>query len=347
MRISAISHHIGGQLHLNGHEDRDITAIQNLGEAGINDLAFFDGKMEGGNLCQARPGLLIAPALLSAVGCPQIIHPNPKFAFAKAAQMIVSRPPSFEGISDRASVDPSANIGRNVRIGAFAFIGAHVTVEDDAVIHPHAAIHDHVHIGKGCIIHSHVTIYHECRLGREVIIHAGSVIGGDGFGYASDGDQIIKIPQVGRVIIEDHVEIGTLSNIDRGALKDTVIGKSSKIDSLVHLAHNVTIGQNCFICGQSGVAGSARLGNGVTLAGQSGVADHVVVGDRVVIGARGVVHANIETAGVYHGFPAVPTKEFWRQRAAIQHLPTMHKELKALRRKLEELEKKHQTPPNP
>ena len=339
MRISAINLHIGGVLHLNGHEDREITAIQNLGAAGEHDLAFFDGKADGGTVCQGRPGLLITRMQLAAIDAPQIVHPNPKFAFARAAERIVSRPAPFDGISDRAVIDATARIGRNVRIGSLAFIGAHVQIDDDAVIYPHAAVYEGVAIGRGCVIHSHVTIYQECRLGERVTIHAGSVVGGDGFGYASDGEQIAKIPQVGRVIIEDDVEIGALTNIDRGALNDTIIGKSTKIDSLVHLAHNVTIGNNCFICGQSGVAGSSRLGHGVTLAGQSGVADHVVIGDGVVVGARGVVHSNIETAGVYHGFPAVPTKDFWRQRAVIQHLPAMHKEMVALKRKIAELEK--------
>ena len=340
MKISAISLHVGGTLYLGSHEDRDITAIQNIGQATEGDLAFFDGKAEGGTVCQGRPGVVITRMHLPTIDAAQILHPHPKFAFALAASVIVQREIGFAGISDHAVVDPTANIGRNVRIGPLAFIGAHARIGDNAVIHPHAAIHDHVTIGCDSVIHSHVTLYPNCHLGERVTIHAGCVIGADGFGYASDGERIAKLPQIGRVIIEDDVEIGSLTNIDRGAMNDTVIGRATKIDSLVHLAHNVTVGRNCFICGQAGIAGSSRIGNGVTLAGQSGVADHVVVGDQVVIGARGVVHSNIAEAGVYHGFPAVPTKEFWRQCAALGRLPTVLKEWNGIVRKIADLEKK-------
>jgi UDP-3-O-[3-hydroxymyristoyl] glucosamine N-acyltransferase len=346
MKVSEISSHVKGTLNLGPHPDREILAVAPVTQAGEQDLAFIDSKEYIPQILAAgsafKAGALLLKSFHADLPCPQIIHPNPRFAFAVIASLLCRKVhPWSNGVSPRAFVDPTVTLGKNVTVGPFAFVGPDCRIGDDCVIYPHASLYHGVILGKSCVIHSHATLYQDTVLEDEVIVHAGVVIGADGFGYVRDAEVgVAKIPQVGNVQIHHNVEIGSLTNVDRGAMESTVIGAGTKIDSLAHIAHNVKIGKNCFICGQSGVAGSSTLGDCVTLAGQSGVADHVRVGDNITLGARGVIPSDLLEEGIYHGFPAVPSREFWRQQAVHKRLPRITEELATLKKKIAELEKK-------
>lgn len=214
-------------------------------------------------------------------------------------------------VHESADIYPGAFIGPRVRVGAGARIYPGVTILDDAVI------------GDGCTVYPNVTVRESCIIGDRVIIQPGAVIGGDGFGFARDGDQGIKIPQIGRVVIGHDVEIGANVTIDRGALDDTVIGEGTKIDNLVHIAHNCVIGRGCIIVAQVGISGSVTVGDGCTFAGQTGVVGHVSIGSGTTVAARGVVTSDLPARSFVSGFPAKPHAEEKRIMAALRRLPEM------------------------
>jgi UDP-3-O-[3-hydroxymyristoyl] glucosamine N-acyltransferase len=197
-------------------------------------------------------------------------------------------------------------------------------------------------VGGDCLIHANVTVYGGCKLGSRVIVHSGAVIGSDGFGFVTIGDRHHKVPQVGNVIIEDEVEIGANVAIDRATTGSTIVRRGTKIDNLVHLAHNVVIGENCFLVAQTGIAGSAKVGNNVTFAGQSGSVGHVTIGDNCVFAGRAGAAGDVPANSFYAGFPARPHREWLRAEAAVRRLPALFKKLQVMEARLAELEKEKQ-----
>jgi UDP-3-O-[3-hydroxymyristoyl] glucosamine N-acyltransferase len=261
-------------------------------------------------------------------------------AVAKLLQLYESMKPKKTGIDPLAFVSPKATIGKDVYIGAFACIGDGATIGDGTQIYPHVVIGDGVKIGAGCLLYPNVTIYQGCRLGSNVTIHAGSVIGADGFGFAPNVDGYEKIPQIGIVIIEDNVEIGANTCVDRSTMGATVLRKGVKLDNLVQVAHNVEVGENTVMSAQVGIAGSTKVGSWCMFGGQVGLAGHITIGDHVNLGAQSGVPSSIKSNQTLIGTPPMEPTPYFKSQAIFRRLPDMYKELSALRKEIEELKAK-------
>ncbi len=263
-----------------------------------------------------------------------IIVDNPELAYITVAGMFQQRPVVRPGIHPTAQVNPGAVISARASIGAFACIEDNARIDDNVTIYPYVYIGQNVTVGQDSTIYPHVTIYRDTAIGRNVIIHANTVIAADGFGYAWDGSKHAKIPQIGSVVIEDDVEIGANTAIDRASLEKTVIGKGTKIDNLVQIAHNVTIGQNSIIVSQVGIAGSTRIGSNVVLAGKTGVRDHVTIGDRVMAGGGTGITKDVPAGSVIWGTPHMPHKEWIKLQVYMKKLPALFDRIKKIEKKL-------------
>lgn len=307
---------------LAGDPDIRITDVADLASAGENAVTFLDNPKYAGQLsatraaaCILRPG----QRELAPKGCALLLTEQPYLAYALVAQAFYPAEIPEAGVHPAAAVDPSARIAAGCHVAAGAVIGPGATVGEGCVIGAHAVIGRSVSIGAHTHVAPHVTISH-ARIGGHCIIHPGVRIGQDGFGFAFAGNRMEKVPQLGRVIIGDHVEIGANSCIDRGAGPDTVIGDYTKIDNLVQIGHNVQIGRGCVIVSHVGVSGSTRLGDGVVIAGQVGVAGHLTIGSGAKVAARSGVTKDLPGGQDYGGFPAVPVREWRRQIAALARL---------------------------
>ncbi len=267
---------------------------------------------------------------------------NARDCVAKLLQMYEAAKPQKTGIDKLAFISPKATIGKDVYVGAFAYIGDGAHVADGCQIYPHAVIGDNVQIGKRCIIYPNVTIYHDCKIGNHVIVHAGSVIGADGFGFAPNMEtgQYDKIPQIGIVTIEDNVEIGANTCIDRSTMGSTYIRKGVKLDNLVQIAHNTDIGQNTVMSAQVGIAGSTKVGQWCMFGGQVGIAGHIQIGDKVFLGAQSGVPSSLKGNQTLIGTPPMEKLPYFKSQAIFQRLPEIYKQLNALQKEVEELKKK-------
>lgn len=249
----------------------------------------------------------------------------------------IPRPPG--GVDPAARVDPTASLGERVSIGPFVVIGARTRIGNDTVLHAGVFLGDDVVVGDSCQIFPHVVIRERITLGHRVTIHAGSVLGTDGFGYRWDGRQHQKVPHIGTVIVEDDVEIGSCVCIDRAKFSNTRIGRGTKIDNLVQIAHNVQIGPHCVIAGFAGIAGSSRLGTGVVLGGQAAVRDHIKMGDGAMAAACSAVAEDVEPKQIVSGTPAIPHRQSLREQAALRHLPELRAHVRKLQEELDALKK--------
>lgn len=267
-----------------------------------------------------------------------LVCKDPEMSFLQAVQLLHPEHPIVHQISEHAAIDCSAKIGHNVHIAAFTSVGQHCVIAENTRIEAGVRIGNNVQIGKDCLIHPNVVIYDNTIMGDKVIIHAGAIIAADGFGYKFRNNQHIKVPHVGNVIIDDNVEIGANTCIDRGALGATRIGAGSKIDNLVQLGHNNLVGRNVIICGQSGISGSCTIEDGAILAGSSGVADHVKIGTRAVVMARSGISQDVEAGTQVWGSPAKDRKVAWRELAALSKLPELLQKFKNLEARLHAVE---------
>lgn len=277
--------------------------------------------------------VITSAGLVSATRIPPskavIVVKNPRAAFARALGIFFPAPSFEPGVHPTAVIAGGVELGDSVHVGAYAVIKAGARIGARSAIDSGATIGVGVVIGEECVIHPRVTLYPGVLIGNRVFIHAGAVIGSDGFGYVTEGGQHVKIPQVGNVVIEDDVEIGANTTIDRATLGSTVIKRGTKIDNLVQIAHNNTVGEHCLIAGQAGLAGSVTLGKYVMLAGQVGVADHKTIGDQAIVGGGGVVITDIPSKAVVWGFPARAHREALREIAALRRLPGIIRNLTA------------------
>jgi UDP-3-O-[3-hydroxymyristoyl] glucosamine N-acyltransferase len=257
---------------------------------------------------------------------------------AKLLQFYESIKPQKTGIDPLASISPKATIGQNVYVGAFACIGDGAVVGDGTKIEPHAVIGENVSIGQNGHIFPHVTIYQGCKIGNNVTIHAGSVIGADGFGFAPNAEGYDKIPQIGIVVIEDDVEIGANTCVDRSTMGQTVIHKGVKLDNLIQVAHNCEIGENTVMSAQAGMAGSTKIGSWCMVGGQAGFSGHIQVADKTFVGAQCGVIKNTNGGGEsLIGSPAMDPKIFFKAKAIYSKLPEMYRQIAALQREIEEI----------
>ena len=268
--------------------------------------------------------------------------PDAYKAFASLLTLVEQSRPKKTGIHSTAIIEPSAKIGKDVFIGACAYIGENCSIGDGCKIYPQVYIGDNSKVGKNCIINPGVKVYHECVIGDGCIIHAGTVIGSDGFGFAPQSEnEFMKIPQIGNVFIEDNVEIGANVAIDRATMGSTIIRKGVKIDNLVQIGHNVEIGENTVIAGQTGIAGSTKIGKNCMLAGQVGIVGHIKIADNTKIGAQAGILGDIkEENTIILGSPAFDYKQYIKSSVIFKKLPDMRTKIDALEKELESLKKK-------
>jgi UDP-3-O-[3-hydroxymyristoyl] glucosamine N-acyltransferase len=303
-----------------GDQKRQVTAVAPLAEAREDQLSFLSNRKYAAQLAETKAGAILVPKNLEGEQERWIRVDDPYFAIARIMTRWFSVRPMPTGISPLASISPTAKLGKNVAVGPFSTIGDNVVVGKDVTIFQGVSIEAGSTIGDGSIVYPNVAIYDGTRIGRRCIIHAGVVIGSDGYGFAMHEGKHHKIPQIGIVRIEDDVEIGAGTTIDRAALGETVIGEGTKIDNLVMIGHNVKIGKHCLLVSQVGIAGSTELGDHVFVAGQSGFSGHLKIGHRVQVAAKSAVLADVPDDIKVMGSPAIPFKEFARRQAALKKL---------------------------
>lgn len=243
------------------------------------------------------------------------------------------------GIDSTAFIAPSAQVGADCYIGHFAYIGENAKVGKNCRIYPNVYIGDNVTIGDNCILYPHTTIYESCLVGNNCILHAGAVIGADGFGFAPEGEQYKKIPQLGNVILEDDVEVGANTTIDRAVMDSTIIRRGVKLDNLVQIAHNVDVGENTVMAAQVGIAGSVKVGKHCMFGGQAGLAGHIKIADNVTLGAQAGIISDVKESTTLLGAPAIHAKDFMRSSAIFNRLPEMYRTMGQLQREIEELKR--------
>lgn len=327
---------ITGGVYSEKYDDIRITGIKPLDKAGENDLAIFDDLSYRQCLDFVKPALIIVKSGYEGYikGIPFIIHSNPHSLLPELLSLFERRP-ALTGIDKNASISPTADIGKGTGIEAFAVIKDRSCIGEECLIGSQCTIGPDVIIGNNTVICTGVKILHGCRIGNNVTIHANTVIGGDGYGYFTDKKGMHrKIPQIGNVIIEDYVEIGSNVSVDRGTMGDTVIGRGTKIDNLVQIAHNVCIGRNCLIVSQVGISGSVILGDNVVIGGQAGIAGHLAVPSGTRIGARSAVIASIKKPGEYAGFPLMALGDFLRNMSAMKKLYQIYTDIKKIKKRL-------------
>ncbi|RLQ87972.1 UDP-3-O-(3-hydroxymyristoyl)glucosamine N-acyltransferase [Notoacmeibacter ruber] len=329
LSLAEIAELTGAGLDLNGADaTSQIEGLSSLSSARPGYLTLVASPRYAAQLADLRASAVLVPKDLrdkvpNGIAC--LLHDSPQSAFAIVAARLYPQavtPSSLTGgtgVSEQASIDPKASLEEGVTVEPFAVIGAGVQIGAGSVVAPHVVIGRDVTIGRGCFIGAGVTV--QCaHIGDGVILHPGCRIGQDGFGYVPGPRGLQKVPQIGRVIIQDGVELGANVTVDRGALDDTVIGAGTKIDNQVQVAHNVHIGQACAVAAQAGMSGSVTIGDGVLIGGQVGFADHLKVGSRAQIAAKAGVMNDIPAGERWAGAPAMPARQFFRLTAAIQRL---------------------------
>ena len=317
-----------------------ISGVAGLENAREGDLVFLASPKFRKILEGSPAAAAIVPPEEPFRTLPVILSETPQLTFIQAVELFFPPYRPEPGIHPTAVVSPSARIGQRVAVGALSVIGDKAEIGDGTVIFPLVSIYSRVKIGKECVLHSHVSVREDVRVGSRVILHSGVVIGSDGFGYLKLADGTHKkIPQKGTVVIEDDVEIGANSAVDRAALGETIIHRGTKIDNLVQVAHNVEIGENTILAGQAGIAGSSRIGKNVVLAGQVGVADHVNVGDNVIAIAQTGIARDVPAGAVVAGTPELDVRDWRKASVLMPHLHELVKDLKKLKARVEELEK--------
>ena len=260
-------------------------------------------------------------------------------SLAKLLNLYEMSKPKKTGVDPLAYIAPTAKIGKDVYIAPFACVGDNAEIGDNTSLHPHATVGSGAKIGNNCILYPHATVYHDCRVGNNCTLHAGSVVGADGFGFAPSPEGYEKIPQIGITILEDNVEIGANTCIDRATMGATVIRKGVKLDNLIQIAHNVEVGNHTVMASQVGVAGSTKIGEWCMFGGQVGVAGHITVGNRVNMGAQSGVNGSVKDGKVLIGTPPIEFKNYFKSSAVFKKLPDMYLELASLKKELEELKK--------
>lgn len=258
-------------------------------------------------------------------------------SLAKLLNLYEMSKPRKTGISTMAYIDPTAIIGKNVYIAPFVYIGEKVEVGDNTQLYPHVTLASGVKVGEECVLYPGVSVYHDCRIGNRCILHSGCVIGADGFGFAPTPSGYDKIPQIGIVMLEDDVEIGANTCVDRATMGATLIHKGAKLDNLIQIAHNDRIGSHTVMAAQVGVAGSTEIGEWCMFGGQVGIAGHIKVGDRVTIGAQSGIPGNVKSGSTLMGYPAIDPKQFARSSVIYKKLPEMYAHMAELQKELDAL----------
>jgi len=330
---------------LEGNGSADIVRVARIEEAGPGDLTFLVNMKYAHALAATRASAVIAAPGVGGAPCAVIRSTEPYVTLARAVAMLAPPDRPEVGVHPLAAVDPSADVAPSASVGPFAVVAARARVGARTILHPHVVIGAGAVVGPDCVLHAHVSIRERCALGARVVVQDGAVVGSDGFGFATAADGThVKIPQLAPVVIEDDVEIGANTTIDRPAVGETRVGAGTKIDNLVQIAHGVRVGRHTLLAAQVGIAGSTTVGDSVMLGGQVGVTGHVAIGDHVKAVAKTGITNSVDAGGFVSGYPAIPNMEWRRASAVFRTLPEMRKRLKDLEQRLEALEGKPGSP---
>lgn len=338
-----IASFVGGEVE--GNPNASVTTFAKIEEGVPGALSFLANPQYEQYIYNTQSSVVLVNKdfqLKSAVETTLVRVDNAYESVAKLLTLYESMKQKKTGVSDKAYISPTAKIGEDCYVAPFAYIGDNVVVGNGTTVHPNAVICDNASVGEDCIIYPNVTIYHDCKIGNRVILHAGAVIGADGFGFAPTANGYDKIPQIGIVTIEDDVEIGANTCVDRSTMGTTIIRKGVKLDNLVQIAHNVDVGSHTVMSAQVGVAGSCKIGEWCMLGGQVGVAGHITVGDRTYAGAQsGIPGGRMIKNGncTVMGYPAIEQKNFARSAAVYKNLPELVAQVNELKKEIEELKK--------
>lgn len=333
--LQEIAERVGGRVA--GDATFRVKGIQSLEEATEEEISVYSDPRYKPLLEKTRAGALIVGEEMGLFAGPQVVVEHPGLACARTAGLFARPASGFQGIHEGAVLHETCRIGRDVTVFPFVYVGADTVIEDRVTLFPGVFVGDRVRIGEGTVIHPNVSILHDCTVGREVIVHAGSVVGSDGFGFVRDGVRNVKMPQIGRVQIDDCVEIGANNTIDRATLGTTRIHRGVKTDNLVQIAHNVVIGEDTVVVAQSAIAGSAQIGRGVVIGGQVAISDHVKVGDGAMIGSQSGVPKSLGPGEVVSGTPAMPHRSWLKTSLLLPRLSGMNDRLRTLENRMNEL----------
>jgi len=321
----------------------EIHRVAKIETAGPGEVTFLANSKYAAALASTKASAVIAADGITDAPCAVLRSANPYLTFARAAQALSPERRAEPGVHPQAWVHAEARVDPSASVGPFAVIGAGAQIGARTTIHPHVVIGDDSVIGPDCLIHAHVSIRERCTLGARVVVQNGAVIGSDGYGFAPrpDGSHE-KIPQLGPVVIEDDVEIGANTTIDRPAVGETLIKTGTKIDNLVQIAHGVVVGQHSLLAAQVGIAGSTVVGERVMFGGQAGISGHLKIGDRVKLAAKTGVTGSIEADGYMSGYPMMETQQWRRAQVVVRNLPEMRRQLRDLEARLRKIEETDQ-----
>jgi UDP-3-O-[3-hydroxymyristoyl] glucosamine N-acyltransferase len=337
MRLSRIAESLGCELH--GDGDVEISGVAGIEHAGPSQLTFLANPKYAPKARNTRAGAILS--IERHEGIATLVSSNPYLDFARALALFYQPPKPAAGIHPLASIAASARVGEGASIGPYAVVGERASIGRNAVLHPHVVIYEGVEIGDDFVAHSHVAVREYCRIGHRVVLQNGVVIGGDGFGFAKRADGThYKIVQSGPAIIEDDVEVQSLSSVDRASIGETRVKRGAKIDSLVQVGHACVVGEDNIICAQTGLAGSTILERNVLLAGQVGVSGHLTIHDNVTVYAQSGVGHDVPAGSRISGSPAFAANEWLRAITAFPKLAEFAKAIRELKKKVEEIEKK-------
>jgi UDP-3-O-[3-hydroxymyristoyl] glucosamine N-acyltransferase len=338
MKLAELASALGCELA--GDGSIEITSVAGMEQAGPGDLTFLANPKYAPRVKHTRAGAIVLAERVAGLAAAQLISSNPYLDFARALALFYQPPRPAPGIHSLACVAASAAIGDNASIGPFAVVGEDVILGHNAVLHPHAVIYQGARIGDDFYAHSHAVVRENCRVGNRVILQNGVVVGGDGFGFAKRADGThAKIVQSGVTVIEDDVEIQTLTSVDRASLGETRVKRGAKIDSLVQVGHGSTVGEDNIICAQTGLAGSSVLEKNVLLAGQVGVSGHLTIHDNAVIYAQSGIGGDVPAGARMSGSPAFDAREWLRAITAFPKLPEILRTIRQLEKKVAALER--------
>lgn len=334
--VTELADYLGGVVR--GDGAALISGLGALETAGPGELTFLANPRYAAKVAETSAGAVLMAPGGERYGRTAIEVANPYLCFAKLLTLFYTTPHVPLGVLPAAIVSETATIGEGASIYPGACIGRNVAVGCRTTVHSGAVIYDNAIIGDDCTIHANAVVRERCRIGNRCIVQPGAVIGSDGFGYAPDGSGYYRIPQIGIVVLEDDVEIGANTCIDRAAIDTTRISRGTKLDNLVQIAHNCQIGEDCMIVSQVGISGSTKIGKHVTLAGQVGVAGHLTIGDNVLVGGQSGVPSSLPANAAYSGTPAMPHKEWLKSAMIVPRLPELKKTVSALEKRVAELE---------
>lgn len=335
-KLKELAEFVGGTVI--GDGEVEISGVASIDEAQPGEITFIATSKYLRKLSETKASAVIVSKEVTTTDKPLICAANPQLAFVKILTLFLAKPYRPKGIDPNAWISPTAQLGKDLTIYPYVYIGDRCRIEDRVTLYPGVYVGEDSVIGEDSVLHPNVSVYSGSVIGKRVILHSGVVIGADGFGFVKDGKTNVKIPQVGRVIIEDDVEVGANSAIDRAALGQTIIRRGVKIDNLAQVAHNVEIGEDSIIVAQVGIAGSTKIGKNVILAGQVGVVGHIEIGDNVQVGAQSGVGQGLPPDQAFSGSPAMPHREWLRMVTTLPKLPGMRKILTDIETRLKKIE---------